>query len=149
LRKNTRALVVALVVAGAVGTATPATAHHRPGPCDSHRSTDETIQHFSKRRIVCAVETFGPVRGGAQRAICIARRESGLVPTATSEPTGEYRGLYQHDRDFWGWRYDTYTRLRWELPNRALNGRTNAVVTIRMVADIGAWKRAGWPPKDC
>ncbi len=144
-----RRLVVALVVAGVAGTATPATAHHRPGPCDFHRRDDETIRHFSRRRIVCAVDTFGPVPGGTQRAICIARRESGLIPTATSEPTGEYRGLYQHDRDYWGGRYDTYARPRWELPSRALNGRTNAIVTIRMVADIGAWRRAGWPPKEC
>jgi hypothetical protein len=149
LKKNTVTVLAALVVAGVLGTAAPAAAHHRPGPCDFHRSDGETIQHFSKRRIVCVVDTFGPVRGGTQRAVCIARRESGLDPTATSEPTGEYRGLFQHDRDFWRWRYRTYTRDRWELPNRALNGRTNAIVTIRMVADFGAWKRAGWPPKEC
>ena len=144
-----RAILVGLVVAGAVGTTPPAIAHHRPGPCDFHRQADETIQRFSKPRIVCAVDTFGPVRGGTARALCIARRESGLDPTATSEPTGRYRGLYQHDRDFWAWRYDEYTRPRWELPTRALNGRTNAIVAIRMVFDFGAWRRAGWPRKDC
>jgi hypothetical protein len=109
----------------------------------------ETVRQFAKRRIVCAVERFGPVPGGQERAICIARRESGLNPAATSEPTGEYRGLYQHDRDFWGWRYDTYTLPAWELSPRALNGRTNAIVTIRMVFDFGTWREAGWPPKEC
>jgi hypothetical protein len=151
LRRNTaaRALLAGLLVAGAVGTTAPALAHHRAGPCAFHREADETVQHFSKRRIVCAVERFGPVRGGARRAICIARRESGLIPTVTSEPTGRYRGLYQHDRTWWSWRYETYTRPAWELPNRALDGRTNAVVTIRMVVDIGTWRGAGWPRKDC
>ncbi len=95
------------------------------------------------------MERFGPVPGGTQRAICIARRESGLDPTATSQPTGEYRGLYQHDRDFWPARYDKYTIPVWGLSPSALNGRTNAIVTIRMVADIGTWRQAGWPPKDC
>ena len=95
------------------------------------------------------MERFGPVPGGTQRAICIAKRESGLDPAATSEPTGEYRGLYQHDRDFWPARYDRYTAPVWELSPSALNGRSNAIVTIRMVADFGAWWRAGWPPKDC
>jgi hypothetical protein len=135
-----------VLLAGILLRATPAAAQ---GPCDFPRSDGETIQHFSKRRIVCAVERFGPVPGGALRAICIAKRESGLDPAATSQPTGEYRGLYQHDRDFWPTRYDRYTAPVWELSSSALNGRTNAIVTVRMVADIGTWRQAGWPPKDC
>lgn len=139
---------VLLLLAGVLGP-TQAAAHHLPGPCDFHRLDGESDQAFSRRRITCAVERFGPVPGGVARAICIARRESGLDPSVTSEPTGEYRGLYQHDRDFWGWRYDTYTISSWELSPRALNGRTNAIVTIRMVVDFGTWKAAGWPPKEC
>jgi hypothetical protein len=138
-----------MVVTGLLLGATPTFAHHVPGPCDFHRLDAESVRAFSKRRIVCAVERFGPVPGGSQRGICIARRESGLDPSATSEPTGRYRGLFQHDRDFWSWRYDTYTLPAWDLSRRALNGRTNAIVTIRMVADAGTWRRAGWPPKDC
>ena len=69
------------------------------------------------------MDRFGPVPGGQDRAICIARRESGLDPTATSSPTGEYRGLFQHDRDLWPARYDRYTEPAWELsrtrPQRA------------------------------
>jgi hypothetical protein len=136
-----------MLIAGVLlGGATPASA---TGPCDFNRLDGETIQHLSKRRIVCAVERFGPVPGGTQRAICIAKRESGLYPAAMSQPTGEYRGLYQHDRDLWPARYDKYTLPAWELSPRVLNGRTNAIVTIRMVADVGTWRRAGWPPKDC
>jgi hypothetical protein len=138
-----------MVIAGVLLGATPAFAHHLPGPCDFHRLDDESVRAFAKRRIVCAVERFGPVPGGSERAICIAQRESGLDPTTTSEPTGQYRGLYQHDRDYWPWRYDTYTLPAWELSPRALNGRTNAIVTIRMVVEAGSWWKAGWPPKEC
>lgn len=137
------------MVAGAALTATPAYAHHVPGPCDFHRREGETVRHYSKRRIACAVDRFGPVPGGRARAICIARRESGLDPSATSEPTGRYRGLFQHDRDMWPDRYEEHTVASWELSRRALNGRTNAIVTIRMVGDIGTWRVAGWPPKEC
>jgi hypothetical protein len=138
-----------MVITGLLLGATPALAHHRPGPCDFHRLDGESVRTFAKRLIVCAAERFGPVPGGSGRAICIARRESGLYPSATSEPTGQYRGLYQHDRDLWPARYETYTLRAWELSHRALNGRTNAIVTIRMVADAGTWWRAGWPPKGC
>jgi hypothetical protein len=147
---RTRAAIAVLSLIGSVLLgATPVSAHHLPGPCDFHRLDGETVKHYAKRRIVCSVDHFGPVPGGRERAICIARRESGLNPSATSEPTGEYRGLYQHDRDFWPSRYDTNTLPAWELSPRALNGRTNAIVTIRMVAKAGSWRAAGWPPKEC
>jgi hypothetical protein len=49
----------------------------------------------------------------------------------------------------WPARFTEYTRPAWELSPRALNGRTNAIVTIRMVFKIGTWRNAGWPPKEC
>jgi hypothetical protein len=146
---RTGSATAALLLLGLLLAPTPATAHHLPGPCDFHRLDGESVQRFARRRIVCAVERFGSVPGGKERAICIARRESGLDPSATSSPTGEYRGLYQHDRDMWAARYDRYTRPVWELSRRALNGRTSAIVTIRMVVDIGTWHEAGWRPLDC
>ena len=148
MRTRSAIAVLALVIGVLLG-ATPAFAHHAPGPCDLHQRDDESAQTFSKRRIVCAVERFGPVPGGQERAICIARRESGLDPSVTSQPTGQYRGLFQHDRDMWPARFTEYTRPAWELSPRALNGRTNAIVTIRMVFKIGTWRNAGWPPKEC
>jgi hypothetical protein len=148
MRSGRTGIVVAGAMLVVVTCVAPAFAHHLPGPCDFHRRVGESTAHVSMRRIVCAVDRFGPVRGGATRAVCIARRESGLDPTATS-PTGRYLGLFQHDRDLWPGRFETYTRRRWELSNRARNGRTNAIVTIRMVAAIGGWKAAGWPPKEC
>jgi hypothetical protein len=149
LTRTGSATAALLLIAGVLLGATPAMAHHRAGPCDFHRLDDESVQYFARRRIVCAVDRFGPVPGGRERAICIARRESGLYPTATSSPTGEYRGLFQHDRDMWPDRYDRYARPAWALSRRALNGRTNAIVTIRMVFDYGTWREAGWPPLEC
>ena len=148
MRTRSAIAVLALVI-GVLFGATPAFAHHAPGPCDFHRRDDESTRAFAKRRIVCAVERFGPVPGGQERAICIARRESGLDPSTTSQPTGQYGGLFQHDRDMWPARFTEYTRPAWELSPRALNGRTNAIVTIRMVFRIGTWRSAGWPPKEC
>jgi hypothetical protein len=148
LKPTGSAIAILVLIAGVLLGATPASATH-PGPCNFHRLESESIKHLAKRKIVCAVERWGPVPGGPARAICIAKRESGLDPSATSEPTGRYRGLFQHDRSFWAWRYDTYTMPAWELSHRALNGRTNAIITIRMVVHEETWRGAGWLPKEC
>ena len=137
-----------LALTAAIFLVPPVSAHHRPGPCNADRGTDETIQHFMKRKIRCAVDLFGPVPGDAERAICIAKRESGLIPTATSK-TGMYLGLYQHSADAWPERSVKWTEPSWKLSDKALNGRTNAIVTIRMVHAAGTWKSAGWPPDGC
>ncbi len=118
------------------------------GPCDLTRQSSESTHHLMRRRIACAVDRFGPVGGGAPRAICIAKRESGLDPHAKSA-TGMYLGLYQHAATMWPDRYKTWTRRSWELSKRALNGRSNSIVTIRMVHAIGGWRKAGWPIKGC
>ena len=143
------ATVVTLPLILILVTMTPTHAKPGVGPCDLTANPGESVAHLMRRRITCSVDRFGPVGGGATRAICIARRESGLVPTATSEPTGRYRGLYQHDRTMWPDRYEEYTVPWWELSPRALSGRTNAIVTIRMVVEAGTWKAAGWPPTGC
>lgn len=106
-----------------------------PGPCALARSEGEAIQDLSIRLIECAA-TRWPVEGGAEKAICIARRESGLIPTATSA-TGQYVGLFQHSAAAWPDRYAEWTRPAWGLKQSPLNGRTNAIVTIRMVSSDG------------
>jgi hypothetical protein len=68
--------------------------------------------------------------------LCIARRESGLLPWAESAD-GLNKGLFQQHVRWWASSYDTYTRRVWSLPRSILNGRTNAIVSIRMVHDIG------------
>ncbi len=145
-----RLLLVAVVVFPALLASAPAatSAERQTGPCSLSRGADETVRQLAKRHIRCAVDEFGPVPGGARRAICIARRESGLIPTARSA-TSQYLGLYQHAAAYWPDRYEAWTEPGWGLPTSALRGRTNAIVTIRMVADIGRWTLAGWPRQDC
>jgi hypothetical protein len=118
------------------------------GPCDLSRRSSESTQHFMRRRISCAVDRFGPVGGGTARAICIAKRESGLDPSAKSA-TGMYLGLYQHAATMWPARYKRWTNASWSLSKRALSGRSNSIVTIRMVHAFGGWKAAGWRVKGC
>ncbi len=109
---------------------------HVSGPCPLVRLEGEAIQDFSKRLIECAAARW-PVEGGAEKAICIAERESGLIPTASS-PTGMYVGLFQHSAADWPRRYDEWTRPYWRLKVNPYNGRTNAIVTIRMV-NVEGW----------
>jgi hypothetical protein len=142
------ALTAAVGSPPAAGRGHPPRANAGPaGPCALARNGGETVQDFSARLITCAAATWS-VPGGADRAICIARRESGLVPHATS-PNGQYLGLFQHSAKYWPGRYDDWTKPDWQLRTSALNGRTNAVVTIRMVHGIGRWVTAGWPAKGC
>ena len=140
-------LAAAGVTAGALAlslfVATPAMASplHRgaprvSGPCALIRLEGEAIQDFSKRLIGCAAARW-PVEGGAEKAICIAERESGLIPTASS-PSGMYVGLFQHSAADWPRRYEKWTRPYWRLKENPYNGRTNAIVTIRM-ANAGGW----------
>jgi hypothetical protein len=114
-----------------------------PGPCALPIEHRESIQHYSKRLIRCAVGRW-PVKGGATKAICIARRESGLIPTMTSSD-GKYLGLYQHRKKYWPERYDLWAWPGWKLKKTALNGRTNTIVTIRWVSEDGwgPWKGPG------
>ena len=96
-----------------------------------------------KDLIRCAAKRW-EVHGGAAKAICIARVESGLNPKSTSSD-GTYLGLFRHSADAWPDRYDAWTRRAWQLDPRALNGRTNAIVTIRMVSanGWGPWSGVG------
>ena len=153
MRRNRTTRVLAAVTGGVVAASLWSTAAaiasplrrgpRIPGPCALARVDGEPIQDFSIRIITCAVDRW-PVEGGAEKAVCIARRESGLIPTASS-PTGMYVGLFQHSAADWPRRYDEWTRPVWRLKENPYNGRTNAVVTIRMASAEGwrAWSGAG------
>ena len=148
-RVRTLLLVAVLVVSTPILLPSPAAAGRHPHhPCQLTRRDGERIQHFSERLIRCAVGAYGPVTGGTTRAICIARRESGLIPSASSHK-GKYLGLYQHSATYWPLRFTTYTQPSWMLSSSALSGRSNAIVTVRMVRALGGWRRAGWPVKAC
>jgi hypothetical protein len=135
------------LLAACPALASPAGTHVPPqrvsGPCAIVREDGEAIQDFSIRLITCAADRW-PVPGGADQAICIARRESGLVPTASS-PSGEFVGLFQHSAAAWPDRYAEWTRPVWQLKENPFNGRTASVVTMRMVNvdGWGAWSGAG------
>ena len=139
--------IAVCVLAASPSLASPAGARGTPervaGPCALTRDDGESIQDFSIRLITCAADRW-PVPGGADQAVCVARRESGLVPTASS-PTGEYVGLFQHSAAAWPDRYTEWTRPVWQLKENPFNGRTASVVTMRMVnADgWGPWSGAG------
>jgi hypothetical protein len=146
--KRFRTVLVTLPILVGLFAMPTATAIPGVGPCDLAGRSGEAMTHLMKRRITCAADRFGPVPGGAARAICIAKRESGLDPTAAS-PTGRYQGLFQHARKYWPSRYTTWTRESWQLSTRATNGRSNSIVTLRMVHAAGSWKAAGWPATGC
>ena len=98
------ALTLALSLALTVVVTSPVSARTHAattatGPCSLTRGPVETVQGFSKRLIRCAASHW-VVPGGAAKAICIAGRESGLVPTATSAG-GAYLGLFQHSARYW------------------------------------------------
>jgi hypothetical protein len=139
-RARTRTLWVgALIVASlAMPEFARAAATGAPGPCALRRGADETVRQHSRELIRCAAARW-PVRGGATTAICIAKRESGLIPTAASSD-GMNKGLFQQHVKYWDANYQTYTRKVWQLRPKILNGRTNTIVSIRMV------HRIGWGP---
>ena len=148
----TLALSLVLTLALTVGAASPVAA--RPGttppptgPCALTRGPVEPVQAFSRRLIRCAAAHW-IVPGGAAKAICIAGRESGLVPSARSAG-GAYLGLFQHSARYWPIRYRTWANAGWHLRSSALSGRTNAIVTLRMVHASGGWASAGWPVRGC
>ena len=75
--------------------------------------------------------------GSPSFVLCVARRESGLDPGATS-PSGTYRGLFQHSRYYWPSRYAAWGKPS-HLYSSVYNGRTNTVVSIRMAKSQGGW----------
>ena len=133
-------VALALVLASAPS----ASARDASGPCDFHRDEGQTVRQFSKAQIRCAV-TRWPVPGGNDVALCIAKRESRLLPWAESGD-GLNKGLFQLHVRYWDGNYDAYARPTWRLPKRILSGRTNAIVSIRMAHDIG-W--APWGGRTC
>ncbi len=141
---TTGAVVMTLFAAGPASATSAGAAEPRvAGPCALVREDGEAIEDFATRIIQCAADKW-PVPGGAEKAICVAQRESGLNPAAMS-PTGQYVGLFQHSAAAWPNRYAEWTRPSWQLKESPLNGRTNAIVTMRIVNAEGwaAWAGAG------
>lgn len=139
-----RRAVAATALLILVGLAPSARAGDQPGPCPLVKDADTSVRGHSRDLIRCAVRHWS-VPGGATTAICIARRESGLDPRATSGD-GLNKGLFQQHVDYWDANYDRYTHPYWQLKHSILNGRTNAIVSIRM-AHAGGW--GPWGGRRC
>lgn len=86
-----------------------------------------------KRLIRCSVRRWH-VRGGARKAIRVARRESNFRPRAYN-PAG-YKGVYQQSTRYWRRRARKYGFPGWP----AYNARANVMVSIQMA------HRGGWGP---
>lgn len=138
-----RAVAVAVAALLVLTVAPGASSHHATGPCDFHRN-DRSVRAHSRDQIRCATDRW-TVPGGADVALCIAKRESGLLPWAESVD-GLNKGLFQQHVDYWDGNYDAYTRRVWSLPKRILSGRTNTIVSIRMARDVG-W--GPWGGRHC
>ena len=80
----------------------------RRGRATSIVSEDVTVRQHSREQIRCAVARW-PVPGGADVALCIAKRESGLLPWAESGD-GLNKGLFQQHVHYWDGNYDGYTQ---------------------------------------
>jgi hypothetical protein len=141
--RSLRTFAVSMLLAGSA-LAVPAAWAQDPGPCPLRRQADETVRQHMKELIRCAAHRW-PVAGGAAKAICVAERESGLDPKATS-PDGRFLGLYQHQRKYWRPRYEEWTKPAWQLSDSPFVGRTQAIVTMRMV-NAGSW--APWKGAGC
>lgn len=114
--------------------------HPRIAACMKWDWTKGTYQ--TARMIGCYARVFD-APGTAGFVLCIAQRESGLDPRASS-PGGSYRGLFQQSNRYWQGRYDAWGSHTY---NDIFNGRTNAIVSIRMAKANHTWYRdwaAAW-----
>jgi len=143
--KGNARVAAATIAAMLLMTLAPvASADHASGPCDFHREDTQTVREHSRAQIRCAVARWA-VPGGADVALCIAKRESGLLPWAESGD-GLNKGLFQQHVRYWDVNYDVYSQPAWQLPQRVLSGRTNTIVSIRMAHAIG-W--GPWGGRHC
>jgi len=132
-----RALGTALIGA-AILTAAPATvanaASEVPQRVCAYDWRDGTWQ--IKQLIRCAARRWN-APGSPERAVAVARCESGLRPGAYN-PNG-YAGIFQQATRYWPPRADHFGQ-----PNRSVyNGRANIIVSIRMAAAANSWSDGG------
>ena len=114
------------------------------GPCDFGRGEDQTRTGVHARRDPVRRRSLVGARRSPDRAL---HRQAGERPVPWAESSnGINKGLYQQHIDYWGNNFETYTRTCWALKKRILNGRTNAIVSIRM-AHAGGW--GPWGGSDC
>lgn len=112
-----------------------AQASHKEGPCTHIERVPVLIE--------CVWDRFN--LDDPQHAKSVAWCESRYNPHAVN---GDYKGLYQHDVDYWDKRFHdkikTHTlRNSWDLSPSIWNARTQAIVTALMV------RTGSWSPWSC
>ncbi|HEY6103338.1 MAG TPA: hypothetical protein VI007_08970 [bacterium] len=140
LSRWSRRIIVAAAVVPALLNVLPSTARATL-PQRMERKVDQRIcdydwkasKHEVKQLIRCAAHHWGSP-GGANKALDVARCESGFQPDAYN-PSG-YAGVYQQAVRYWPDRAH-----KWGFPHRsAYNGRANIIVSIRMANSANGWR---------
>lgn len=87
-----------------------------------------------RRTVVCVSNKVGV---STRTALAIARRESNFRARARNSSSGAC-GIYQHIPQYWPGRYRAYSKPRWgRMPRSCYSGRTNIIVSMHMVRDVG------------
>lgn len=89
-----------------------------------------------RQTLTCVVHKVGGVDLGHARYV--ANRESGFQAHARNGSSGAC-GIFQHLPRYWPSRYHKYAHHhRWgHEPGKCFNGRSNIIVSIHMVKDVG------------
>ncbi len=134
-----RRIVLSLAAVLLLGT--PAAAHHRNPdrdvPCERVHWRGERVEDVREavRKLIRCAERRWPVPGGVEKALAVARCESGFFPDAYG---GGNAGVYQHNLTYWRARWE-----RWGYPlglgSSPYNARSNVVVTMRMIHSSRSW----------
>jgi hypothetical protein len=135
---------LSLIVTPAL-TATPAAAyenhytHHQIDTCHMRRN-DRFNDAEVRDTIRCAARAFGV---SVTKSLNVAWCESKYKTDAYN--SGGYAGVYQQSIRYWPPRQNAYDpgRGRWDIRESVRNGRSNVLVSIRMV------RRGGWGPWSC
>lgn len=132
--------VVAVGMVAALLAPAGAEAGGRRGPCAVpwQRAWREEGDPSGVRRLIRCAAALWAVPGGAERALEVARCESGLRPDAYG---GGNAGVFQHRVVYWRRRALRFLRPAWfggvRVPS-PYNARANVIVAIRM-AHAGGW----------
>ncbi|MFB3737987.1 MAG: hypothetical protein ACE14W_03350 [Candidatus Velamenicoccus archaeovorus] len=133
-----RALVAALALSTMLALpATPARADKRSDVPDWRCRIDWRNGRSAVTKLIRCAARHWRVPGGPDKAVAVARCESGLDPRAFNG--AGYAGVFQQSTRYWRGRARSYGFPDWSV----FNGRANVIVSIRMA------HRYGWGPWGC
>lgn len=114
-------------------------ANHRSGPCREVRWASRKNYAAVDELIACASARWGP-DGGYEKAVAVARCESGLFWASHTEGTRFY-GVYQiGDTEWQGWVRPNHWNDWWGGAEPGpFNARANVVLALFHESRIGSW----------